>query len=427
MDDESHAPIAQSPPSSADEPEVPARRRFKKHSSCINCRRRKMKCDKIKPECGQCAYSKKLAGSCQYDSYKSQAQFLQDKVDELQAKIEELYTTQDQHPAPNSSSESESGNRPSTSALTRRPTPPQYYMAFSSPTSPRPYELGSFDDLATAYPAMEIFAPDSDVPRYTYTSPAHITPNNPNGLILRPAGDALRHAVAASRTRCPALIVGAKCQWWEYVELPACYRYHLIDIFLPHRYQAGLDFNVPRFLESLSLPEDQGPHPAYIDTMCLIACAFSRKPHLQKFEEKLLLQARHNLDQSLAQADRLLDFIRASSLLARYYGFRARFVEGYTTITACARFALACGLHKIASRVEINSDKWTTSPATLLAPPVDFIDLGDRINVFWMVFMLERTFASGKHLTSTFVDEVGVWIYPAPHMLILSFRRKSTR
>jgi len=148
--------------------------------------------------------------------------------------------------------------------------------------------------------------------------------------------------------------------------------------------------------------------------MCLIACALSRKPHLQKFEEKLVAQARQNLDQSLAQADRLLDFIRASALLARYYGFRARLVEGYTMIAACARFTLACGLHKITSRIEINSDKWTSSAATLLPPPADFIELGERINVFWMVFMIERVFASGNHFTSAFLDEEIETLMPIP-------------
>jgi len=247
MDDD--VPVAQSRSSSPHDetPEVRVKKRFKKHSSCVNCRKRKLKCDKTKPECGQCSRSPKLAGQCEYDSFKTKAQCLQDKVDELQAKIEALDTIQ----RPSSTSSS-SSNDDSTTALTRRQTPPQYYAIFSSLPSLRPYGLGSFDNLTTAYSALEVYAPDSDTPRYTYTSSAHISPDNPTGLIVRPAEDALRQAVAASRTRCPALMVGAKCRWWEYDEVPACHRYHLIDIFLPHRYQAGLDFSAPRLLESLS-------------------------------------------------------------------------------------------------------------------------------------------------------------------------------
>jgi len=164
----------------------------------------------------------------------------------------------------------------------------------------------------------------------------------------------------------------------------------------------------------LSLPPEKGPHPALIDTMCLIACAFSRKRYLRKHEPYLLSQTRIHLAQSLAQADRLFDFIRASALLSRYYAFRGRFLEAFSTISTCAKFTIACQLHKIKSRIwsEANSDDiWNKS---LLPPPADSIELAERIYGFWMVFLIERNHTASDKRASAFPDEEIETAFPLP-------------
>lgn len=179
-----------------------------------------------------------------------------------------------------------------------------------------------------------------------------------------------------------------------------------------HRHQCGLEFHIPRFLASLSLPADKGPHPALIDAMCLTGCALSRKPHLRKHEPYLLAQTRKHLEQSLSQADRLLDFIRASGLVTRYYAFRARFLEGHTSIETCAKFTIACGLHKIKSRVCGSHAVWDGSPSkVMLPPPADDIEVGERIYAFWQIFMVERMVSASGGIPSIFENEVGIVLY----------------
>lgn len=142
--------------------------------------------------------------------------------------------------------------------------------------------------------------------------------------------------------------------------------------------------------------------------MCLAACALSRKPALRRHEPYLLSQTRKHLAESLAQADRLFDFIRASAILARYLTFRSRFLEGYNAISTCAQFTIACRLHKISSRVWSESIPWSLAGGSLLAPPADSVELGERIDGFWQVFAIERAFTSSSGLASAFIDDVGV-------------------
>ncbi|KDQ07876.1 hypothetical protein BOTBODRAFT_38438 [Botryobasidium botryosum FD-172 SS1] len=255
---------------------------------------------------------------------------------------------------------------------------------------------------------------ETGVPRYMMTSPIYVTPSNPTGLIARRARDALIQSIRCLGVQCPAGHLGVECRWWELDELPRCYKYHLIDCFLHYRFQSGIELHIPRFLASLSLPPDEGPHPALIDAMCLVACALSRKPYLRKHEPYILSQARAHLDQSLAEADRLFDFIRASALLSRYYALRGRFQEGFITISACAKLTIACGLHKIASRVWSDPRARAVPGSSLLKPPRDPVELAERILGFWAVFVIERMYTIHDRIPSAFVDDEIETVFPLP-------------
>lgn len=60
--------------------------------------------------------------------------------------------------------------------------------------------------------------------------------------------------------------------------------------------------------------------------MYLVGCHYSRDTY-GVYEEIFLQRVRNELSQSLAMADRLLHFIIASTMLARWCGIRGRFVE----------------------------------------------------------------------------------------------------
>ncbi|KDQ07872.1 hypothetical protein BOTBODRAFT_38433 [Botryobasidium botryosum FD-172 SS1] len=442
MNAETESVVTEVTPAVGAESKPKPKRRFKKNTSCLTCRKRKLKCDAAKPTCATCARAKPSA-VCEYDFHKTKIQVMHEKIEKLEHMIESL-----EHGPPaatsnaDSSSSSSSPSSPSSStqvppdssptsspdemaimsetfqedigALTKTTAMSESFSAFYCPMIQRPYELVVFDDIRTAYPAFEIWGLDTDTPRYLMTSPMHITSENPVGLIARPCHDALIRSIANLGVKCLAGMAGVECRWWEQDELPECYKYHLIDAFLQYRFQCALEFHIPRFLASLSLPPEKGPHPALIDTMCLIACAFSRKRYMRKHEPYILSQARMHLAQSLAQADRLFDFIRASTLLSRYYAFRGRFIEAFTTISTCAKFTIACQLHKIKSCVWSEpspDDVWSKS---LLPPPADSIELAERIYGFWMVFIIERNHTASDKRPSAFPDDEIDTPFPLP-------------
>ncbi|THU82065.1 hypothetical protein K435DRAFT_972090 [Dendrothele bispora CBS 962.96] len=65
-----------------------------KGKACSNCRRRKVRCDAVKPVCGPCLRSTGAFSDCEYtESGFTQTQQLQDQIAVLEARIEELQTS----------------------------------------------------------------------------------------------------------------------------------------------------------------------------------------------------------------------------------------------------------------------------------------------------------------------------------------------
>jgi len=113
--------------------------------------------------------------------------------------------------------------------------------------------------------------------------------------------------------------------------------------------------------------------------------------------------------------DRLLHFIVASGLLARYYSFKGRLLEAHSLSATTSRFAYALGLHKIPSRVWKNSGGGDNHPQQALLPhPKDPIELGERINAFWMLFTHDRAAALGTGVPCAILDEDVETPWPAP-------------
>ncbi|KDQ16371.1 hypothetical protein BOTBODRAFT_261616 [Botryobasidium botryosum FD-172 SS1] len=210
------------------------------------------------------------------------------------------------------------------------------------------------------------------------------------------------------------------CRWWERPKLPQCYRYHLINIFLPHRLQCSMNIHVPRFLARIDLPSsDPGAvHPALINAMCLIACGLlAPEPlaaPLAALEAQFIKETRFHLPLSLALADRLIDFLMASCLLGWYYAGKGRLTEAHLALASASRFAAGCGLHQISSRsVEALEAQRDRGSRSLLGPPADSLELAERINAFWMAFLIDRTISMGTNWPAAFSDEEIETVLPA--------------
>ncbi|KAJ7186533.1 hypothetical protein C8R46DRAFT_1273187 [Mycena filopes] len=91
---------------------------LQKGRACVNCRRRKIKCDGGKPICGQCSRFSSVFGDCEYTEHggASHGQMLEEQISILQARIEELEK-------PNQAGPSSTGTGSHRSASTSPITP----------------------------------------------------------------------------------------------------------------------------------------------------------------------------------------------------------------------------------------------------------------------------------------------------------------
>ncbi|KDQ14060.1 hypothetical protein BOTBODRAFT_358526 [Botryobasidium botryosum FD-172 SS1] len=179
--------------------------------------------------------------------------------------------------------------------------------------------------------------------------------------------------------------------------MPSNIRDPLIDTFLKHqaRYFPA-QWNMARFHSTYILPptHPQSLHPALLDALCLIGCMYGPEP-LRSYEAFFYARLQRSLYDCLAKADRLLDFIRASALVALYSFQRSRRVDGQNRLAAIAHFAMACGLHRI--------DSYDLNPAnfSLLTPPASLVELGDMIHTWWSLFYFDQFVALVLHLPCT--------------------------
>lgn len=188
------------------------------------------------------------------------------------------------------------------------------------------------------------------------------------------------------------------------------YRHHLV-----------FEFHLPRFLRRMSLPRDHpgALHPCLRDAIYLMGCHLARGLY-EPYELYFLPRVRQGLSDSLAMAQNFHDFITANAMLARWYLCTGRVLEAYHQ-SACeynltmvlsslfdnvywdlavAQFALSCHLDKIASPLLLDA------PVSILGPPRDAIDLGERVNTFWSIVALDKMTALTAGLPNTIDDNV---------------------
>ncbi|KDQ18702.1 hypothetical protein BOTBODRAFT_42304 [Botryobasidium botryosum FD-172 SS1] len=349
---------------------------LKRGNACLNCRKYKRRCDGAKPICGTCIAVAPLQSSCTYDvgPPATRTQKYKDRIQSLECDIKKLEILQKTQ----AGEDTHSAFTASRSSLTPTASSPSLSNSSSTPSS---------SPLITTASALV------DEGEVTYD------PADPYGYI-----HSLYHDSPYVRPK-----------WMEQEDLPASVKFHLLEIFFQFRHHCQFELYVPRFIESLSLPPGQGPHPALLNVIYALACHFSPSSILSPHEPFFISRTLKALSQSLCHADRLLHFIVASALLARYYAFKGRLLESQAMSGANARFGYALGLHKIPSRIWKRSAGNAHGPyATLLPPPKDPIELGERINVFWALFLNDRAISLGTGSPCAIRDTDIETPWPAP-------------
>ncbi|KAH7107230.1 hypothetical protein BKA62DRAFT_649392 [Auriculariales sp. MPI-PUGE-AT-0066] len=422
-------------------------------TACLSCRKRKMKCDAAKPACNQCTKANR-PHDCEYDDGKSKSrtQVMQEKILRQEQRIRELET----YSVAGSLNHLTPGGFNSSGA----PSPSFFddpIMRGASPlygsVSPQPaLHHNLHADLFTPDPTLINFPPSLSTP----TSMASGSPSGPSSSVwsivegfdfslpivdpaAQPAPGALQppqiqHPQQQPASQVPgvdttdlswgSLLTSEPAPSWESEDIPMRTRQMLLDIFLKHIHQCGLVIHVPRFLENIHLPlgNPQRPHAALLNAMFLLAAKFSANPALRVFEARFMTRTTEAISIGLERSDRLVNIVQAECLLAFYLYANGRLLEGYMHASAAARLAIGLDLHKLIS-IDINGNNANTAdkseqeqqamaanPATassqinILPPPVDAIELGERINAFWMAFNVDRAWAVATGMPIAFSD-----------------------
>ncbi|KDQ14231.1 hypothetical protein BOTBODRAFT_354104 [Botryobasidium botryosum FD-172 SS1] len=197
----------------------------------------------------------------------------------------------------------------------------------------------------------------------------------------------------------------------DILKLPPATREHLVDMFITDCSRFSLILDETRFRQSLTLlpSHENAPHPALINALILRACTSPATP-IRQYEPIFHERLHRSLTDSLSKADRLLDFVRASALTAYYYYGKNRWVEGHHHLSSTIRFAAGCGLHAIPPLSAVIRPNCLS----MLNPPHDLLELGERINTFWMLFCLDRLGSIFTGLPISFPDEAISTPWPCP-------------
>ncbi|KDQ07247.1 hypothetical protein BOTBODRAFT_149288 [Botryobasidium botryosum FD-172 SS1] len=320
--------------------------------ACTLCRRRKQRCDAVKPVCGPCTRSRGPI-NCVYTT---------DRQEVLERRIIEL----------ESNIALELAHQAGLSNANYMILPPGVSLSPSAPTAPPP------NAVAAGY-------------RFN------------NHVLLPEFASQPDHSL--SPCTFPTLPLGNP-DLMAREEVPHFVKSHLIDLFIRFRWRHSLEFNTRRLLDSLNASPSatNAVHPALVDAMMLSGCLYAEEGP-RRYERLLVSRLRKGLEQSVAHADRLFDCIRALALFGCYLEGRSRCaifflfkgsawfnpgtdyrsLEARYYISGSMALSIACGLHTIQSL-----DLHASASTSLLNPAADLVELGDRINTFWTLFGLDR-------------------------------------
>lgn len=87
--------------------------------------------------------------------------------------------------------------------------------------------------------------------------------------------------------------------------------------------------NIPRFYARLTLPPSKRPHPGLLYIMYLNASRISTQPALRALEPRFYELAKVKIEKGLREGDRLLDIVRALTLMAGYLFSKEWYNLGY--------------------------------------------------------------------------------------------------
>ncbi|KAF8217417.1 hypothetical protein K438DRAFT_1746733 [Mycena galopus ATCC 62051] len=261
-----------------------------KGQACINCRRRKVKCDGVKPMCGQCSRFSVAFGDCEYtESGPSSSQVLEEQISILQARIEQLEKPKDKRLTLTTTQAS--GSRGSSQM---------------SPTQISPSNTMALGPLLTYFHQQQ-------------TSGAAVNPSAANSM----------------PTELPFIVLQA-----------------LVHNFLHNANCFGFFLDTQAFHDAVTSTNGRTLPPVLLNVMYLWGVHLSNDTRITVYEPAFLAHALRSTAGSLAGTHprTVLHSAQASVLLAHYFLRNARALEGRYHTSAAVATALSAGLHLIRGR-----------------------------------------------------------------------------
>ncbi|KAI0769392.1 hypothetical protein BD413DRAFT_83223 [Trametes elegans] len=355
------------PPTSSTSGPTPLQR----GKACLRCRKRKMRCDGMKPACAQCVRAKK-ADACEYDDGKgkTRTQLMREHIARLEMRVREL--------------ENPEQSAPSMTLFDPHALSPYYSESSSSSSYDSPGKLSySASASPTPFPINDQDT-RSIVSTLTVTTPE----------VDHAGWDPLNFTDLAS--------VSSVGSFSNNIDAPPL-DHILLEIFIPHRHQCGLDIHVGRLRDSLNLPPSEQRHPVLMNAIYLWACYLSRPGSLSQYEQLYLSRTTASLGDAMQYASKAVDLIQACCMLSVYYLSNGRLLEGSYFSAAASTVAVQCRLHQIGSTAQVAGfGSWDASFD--LPPPKDNVERGERIATFWQVYNLDRCWSVVLRRPATLPD-----------------------
>ena len=164
-----------------------------------------------------------------------------------------------------------------------------------------------------------------------------------------------------------------------------------IQSFIRHHRQCCFYTNTSRFDSSSSATifQHSPPNPCLMSAIYLIGSFFSHITLPHGLQAQLLDQALCSLTRSLHNQENLMDAIQASCLIAQYFFFNHRVMEGSLHLLAAKRTAFDLGLYSVSE----------PDTATLSGYAYDSAlrETTEKSAVFWQVFMVDRFWSVTNH------------------------------
>ncbi|KAH8799745.1 fungal-specific transcription factor domain-containing protein [Xylogone sp. PMI_703] len=322
--------------------------------SCINCRKRKLKCNRVKPACTTCL---RAGLSCEYPERKKIAGSRRRNMRELEARLAQVETKLVAEV-----------NRVKSLATRSASETPQVQALADSDDVFMDFELGSNDDINISNLPDE---PAQSVPNIHAHGPTHPSPDSCQELISLGAEEPLPP---------PELFEELTQLYFEQCHL-------LVPIIHKNRY-----------LDALKLTPSKRP-PICLQ-YAVLASAATLSDRYSNYHNIFYERSRKYLEKAEMSGSGELytsvHYVQTWVLIANYEAKHAYFTRAWMSTGRCTRLSQMLGLYNLDSNYPNNK--------TVIAPAVDCIEKEERRRAFWAAFHGDRWASSGTGWPMT-IDE----------------------